>query len=1174
MEMKKLRKISEKYYLRQIVIYWVMWSTLLTLTPVRVAMAHTPVVSDAGGATVTQSVPNLTDVLVNQQETYMVWSNFNTTAAETVAFRDGALSGTKVFSDITGGQTHFNGHLTGEEGMALYFRNPAGFIFGNGSIVNVTQLLVTSLNIKADDLMNGLPFEFTDGLNAGDVINKGSITAERLYLIGKNVFNWGCLRATDYVVMAAGDKVIISEPGSSVAVEAFMPDGWESGSGVHVVGNDGGIFGGITVNESLNPEGDGTAKVILAAGDIWSTALVKAYSDGGSDAVATVEIKAAGDVSIKNDVIAEAVGNGENNAKATIDISAGKDVEITNGGWWMGTDTEVRATAKDGKNNTATVNVTADGDVDVIACSADAKVKAEAYGDCYEALSNQANVDVTAGGNVHVKSEGGQMRTWWTGLGRHRTKHSSFTPYVASVEAIAENASNSNTATVDMTAGGDIVVLSKDGGEAKVETYAGNALDSQNIANINLTAEDGYVLVHGIGGEYSTCEGFTPSEASVEATAENSGNKEDGTNSANITIVAKDIVEETPVTVASVEGSGEEECLGDGDVGVIGVNGGRAEIEAKAMHGYNNTSGVDITAADDVQVIAKCFEQPSQAEIMALAKYGNTNTADVLICTEGGVKVKGESGGEAEIEALAKNGFTNTASVGIGAKGEEGVQVIADDDGEAEISSKAKDGYTNTASTIVCTKGGVEVKAKNGGEAGILSQAVDGIFTNAYVGVCAVGKVMVKACQCCESLIRAEAGTSCPESSAVSADAETVVVSHQGNVEVKAYNHGHSGIEAEAQGAQKNTAKVGVAAGADLSPSDVFNPAPIIPSSEVLTASIYDGPEYSTGNVIVEASCGSEAQVFAYAHDAHNLGENTAKAVVCAPGKVDVHADECSTSRIKSQAGTLPWQEGDYDSTNKATTKVYASEVTVDAPGPGNGIRAYAQGVENQGKTNWCLTSNGEVAEIVTNENGSSELIIQDYSKRTDCPDCPPCPCEKVTPSPVFAPVAPLPPYHIPRIEGCPELTQAAAAELGIPEETLQVGMGNALALNPNIQPCQACETLVNAASILKDEDGSRMAAMVQAFNTLAPADVPYTPEMATSIAMAFENAAEGTQYASAMEFIDAFVQYAIALDELGSPVGDSKAFVMNKYGAGMTGSDNANMTAFVTACIESGKAL
>ncbi len=70
---------------------------------------------------------------------------------------------------------------------------------------------------------------------------------------------------------------------------------------------------------------------------------------------------------------------------------------------------------------------------------------------------------------------------------------------------------------------------------------------------------------------------------------------------------------------------------------------------------------------------------------------------------------------------------------------------------------------------------------------------------------------------------------------------------------------------------------------------------------------------------------------------------------------------------------------------------------------------------------------------------------------------------------------------------------------------------------------------------------------------------------MATSIATAFEGAAEGTQYASAMEYIDAFVQYIAVLDtELGAPVGDSVAFVMDKYGAGVTGSDNANIGAFV----------
>ena len=90
------------------------------------------------------------------------------------------------------------------------------------------------------------------------------------------------------------------------------------------------------------------------------------------------------------------------------------------------------------------------------------------------------------------------------------------------------------------------------------------------------------------------------------------------------------------------------------------------------------------------------------------------------------------------------------------------------------------------------------------------------------------------------------------------------------------------------------------------------------------------------------------------------------------------------------------------------------------------------------------------------------------------------------------------------------------------------------------------------------------MAAMVEAFNVLAPADEPFTPATSASIATAFDNAAVGTQYASAVEYIDAFVQYVATLNELGSPVGDSVAFVMDKYGADVSGSDNANISSYV----------
>jgi len=51
------------------------------------------------------------------------------------------------------------------------------------------------------------------------------------------------------------------------------------------------------------------------------------------------------------------------------------------------------------------------------------------------------------------------------------------------------------------------------------------------------------------------------------------------------------------------------------------------------------------------------------------------------------------------------------------------------------------------------------------------------------------------------------------------------------------------------------------------------------------------------------------------------------------------------------------------------------------------------------------------------------------------------------------------------------------------------------------------------------------------------------------------------------MEYIDAFVQYVAILDtQLGSPVEDSTAFVMAKYGAGITESENTNIAAFVAA--------
>ena len=133
--------------------------------------------------------------------------------------------------------------------------------------------------------------------------------------------------------------------------------------------------------------------------------------------------------------------------------------------------------------------------------------------------------------------------------------------------------------------------------------------------------------------------------------------------------------------------------------------------------------------------------------------------------------------------------------------------------------------------------------------------------------------------------------------------------------------------------------------------------------------------------------------------------------------------------------------------------------------------------------------------------------------------------------------------------------------------ETIQVSINRSLATSLNIQPCDACARLLKYADVLRDPGGTAMAAMAQVFNEIAPADVPPSDEMFASIATAFSrhmNDPEMPQYATAVEFIDAFVGYISILDnELGSPAGDSVEFAINKHGGSLM-DDNPNVAAYM----------
>jgi filamentous hemagglutinin family protein len=165
-------------------------------------------------------------------------------------------------------------------------------------------------------------------------------------------------------------------------------------------------------------------------------------------------------------------------------------------------------------------------------------------------------------------------------------------------------------------------------------------------------------------------------------------------------------------------------------------------------------------------------------------------------------------------------------------------------------------------------------------------------------------------------------------------------------------------------------------------------------------------------------------------------------------------------------------------------------------------------------------------------------------------------------------PVPPLADLQIPEIKGCPVQLQAVAMELGVSPEDLQLMINRSMASNPNLQACEACAQVMTSATILKDADGIRMAAMNQIFNTLAPANAPFTPEVSASVVTAFNRmAGQDTQYALAAEYVDAFVRYVAAIDtQIKAPVGDAVAFTMEKYGQAL----NPNVVSYLMSKVQS----
>jgi galactitol-specific phosphotransferase system IIB component len=655
------------------------------------------------------------------------------------------------------------------------------------------------------------------------------------------------------------------------------------------------------------------------------------------------------------------------------------------------------------------------------------------------------------------------------------------------------------------------------------------------------------------------------------------------------------------------------DLLSIGDVTLTAENNSEAKVRAKAKDGEENNSHVGIWADGDVEVSGITG---SMARIEAKAKNGFDNDAEVTVVAGGDISVTAVEEGKAKIEAITKNaGNQSNAYVGLWTDGD--VLVNGYDDGEARVQAEAADGIDNTADVAVCAEGDVLVASGFNLEDTDFSQDLpDG--TGGSATIKAVAKAdsetgLVKVWD--EEANDGEGGWIEVEVN-TSADANVKVVSHEGGVAVIDITGENipadtAVIEAEAYDAYSNTADVGVAAGGEIMDGSLTEDGTFYDM-------FYDWTEMELnqdlglGVLVAGLGYDSKASIFAYAHDGV---ENTADVVVCAPETVAVIAnadndnDEGSNpfAQIKARAGAYG-ESDDYDATNTAKTQVYAGDVAVSLPTIARGRGIWASAVDTDGSphvdSEFLMTAyddefgTGEFVWTIDNFEGdtdyeggddSATLIIKDYSEAVDCPTCDPRPAPPECPDcggEVPPPVPPLPPAplgvaplpatrRIPFGQGgCPALMEWLANEVGVAVD-VQVFVANAFVSSTDCQPCETAARLKAAATILTDEDGSHMAAMNQVFTELMNTmtlSAPFTPEMANSVAAALTDSANtGPQYAAAREYIDAFVQYiAILNTDMGSPVADSVAYVMEKYGSDVSG--NPIMADFLAARLQSGE--
>ncbi|MEO0482005.1 MAG: filamentous hemagglutinin N-terminal domain-containing protein [Planctomycetota bacterium] len=195
------------------------------------------------------------------------FQSFDIASNEAVQFVQPGASA-RVLSRIDSGvPTQIDGQLSANG--IVYLVNPAGVMFGAGSVVDVAGLVASSADITDLDFSMGIDRFAAAG---GDIENHGSILATNATLLGRHVRNYGSIRADGGIVtLASGDSFLLGEVGGDIMVRV---------DGRALVGAGAEAGGGSTAPNLSADAG------VLNAGDI--------YADGGRPLLVSGDLYALG----------------------------------------------------------------------------------------------------------------------------------------------------------------------------------------------------------------------------------------------------------------------------------------------------------------------------------------------------------------------------------------------------------------------------------------------------------------------------------------------------------------------------------------------------------------------------------------------------------------------------------------------------------------------------------------------------------------------------------------------------------------------------------------------------------------------------------------------------------------------------------------------------------------